>query len=58
VVYATDTVGNTGASETIYFSIEPSPIIWIVAAIAIIVIVGAALLIYFTKVKKTTKKAE
>ena len=58
VVYATDTVGNTGASKTIYFSIEPSPIIWIVAIIAIIIIIGAVLLIYFKKFRKTTQKVE
>ena len=41
-VYAKDTAGNTGASETIYFNIaqhsEPFPITWIVAAIVIIAI--------------------
>jgi hypothetical protein len=63
VVYATDTDGNTGASETVYFSIEtqpsePFPITWVAAAIAIIVIVGVALLVYFAKVKKTPGKAE
>jgi len=57
VVYANDTAGNVGTSKIIYFSIETFPIIWIVAAIAIIVIVGATLLIYFKKVKKTIKKA-
>ena len=31
---------------------------WIVAAIAIIAVVGAALLVYFRKIKKTTGKAE
>jgi len=38
-------------------SIEPFPI-WIVAAIATIAVVGAALLVYFVKTKKTTGKAE
>jgi hypothetical protein len=57
VVYANDTAGNVGTSKIIYFSIESFPIIWIVAAIAVIVIVGATLLIYFKKVKKTIKKA-
>jgi parallel beta-helix repeat protein len=57
VVYANDTAGNAGASEIIHFNIEPFPITLIVAVIAIIVIVGAALLIYFTKAKKTTGKA-
>jgi len=31
---------------------------WIIATIAIIVIGGVALLVYFTKVRKTTEKAE
>ena len=62
IVYAKDTAGNTGTSETIYFSIktkkvQPFPTL-IVTAIAIIAAIGAALLIYFTKVKKTIGKAE
>jgi nitrous oxidase accessory protein NosD len=62
IVYATDTVGNTGASETVHFSIEapppepkksePFPITWIAAATAIIAIAGAILLIYFRKTKR------
>jgi energy-converting hydrogenase Eha subunit A len=57
-VYANDTFGYTGASETIYFSIEtqpsePFPLTWIVAAIAIIAIGGVAFLVYFAKSKKT-----
>ena len=55
--------GKTGTSKTIYFSVEnpqsePFPITWIVAAILILAAVGIALLVYFTKVKKTTGKAE
>ena len=62
VVYAKDTGGNTGASETVCFSIEvpppepqpsePFPITWIAAATAIMAIVGAALLVYFRKTRK------
>ena len=62
IVYATDTAGNTGASETVYFSIEvpppepktsePFPITWIAAATAIIAIVGAILLVYLRKTKR------
>ena len=37
---------------------EPFPTTWVVAAIAIIAIVGATLLVYFKKVKKTTGKVE
>ena len=59
-VYAQDNAGNMGASETIYFSIktEPFPTTWIVAAIVLIAAVGAALLVYFVRVKKTTGKLE
>jgi len=49
IVYANDTAGNTGASETIYFNIESQekPFqTWIVAPIVIIVVVGAALLVF------------
>ena len=60
IVYANDTAGNTGASQTVFFTIntqqaEPFPM-WIVAPMLIVVGVGAALLIYFTRVKKTTVK--
>ena len=62
IVYAKDTDGKTGTSETIYFTIaqqsESFPITWIVGAIAIIAVVGAAFLVYFAKIKKTTGKAE
>ena len=58
VVYATDTAGNTGACETIHFSIEAFPTTWIVAAMVVIAIVGAALLVYFRKIRKTTGKTE
>jgi hypothetical protein len=55
-VYATDEVGNTGSSETIYFSVEkqtqqaPFPVVP-VAAIAVIAVVAACtgLLLYFKK---------
>jgi parallel beta-helix repeat protein len=63
-VYAKDTDGNTGTSETIYFSIktqqsEPFPLTWIVAATAIIAIgVVAAILVYFKKIKKPTRKVK
>jgi len=62
IVYANDTTGNTGASQIIFFSIstqqaEPFPM-WIVAAILIILGVGASLLVYFLRVKKTTIKVQ
>ena len=58
-VYAKDIAGNTGASQTIIFRVtEPFPTTWIVAAIVLIAAVGAALLVYFVRVKKTTGKLE
>jgi hypothetical protein len=65
-VYANDTDGKTGTSETIYFTIaqtqpqpsEPLPITWIVAAIAIIAIGVAAVLVYFKRIKKPTRKVK
>ena len=70
-VYANDIAGNTGYSKTIYFSIaqkkgpkqpepeqsEPFPT-WIAATIVVIAIVGAALLVYFGKIRKKPGKAE
>lgn len=61
-VYASDMAGNTGASEKIYFTLEAQqeeafPTL-LVAVIIVLAVLGAALLIYFTKVKKTAKKAE
>jgi len=60
VVYANDTDGKTGTSETIYFTVvqqsEPFPITWIVGVAIIIAISGTAFLVYFKKIKKTTRK--
>jgi N-acetylneuraminic acid mutarotase len=53
-VYAKDEFENMGNSETVWFSIpEPFPSAWIAAAVAILVISGAALVIYFAKARKT-----
>jgi len=62
IVYGRDTAGNTGVSETIYFSItteegEPFPIL-IVAAIVIMALVVAGLLVYYRTIKKTAKKVK
>ena len=60
IAYANDTAGNTGGSKMIHFTIEtqqpvePFPT-WIVAVTVIIAVVGAVLLVYFAKVKKTEK---
>jgi hypothetical protein len=52
-VYATDETGNTGASETISFSVEvPFPVVPVAAASgAAAVIIGVGLLVYFKKRK-------
>ena len=54
-VFATDEVGNTGASETIFFTIpeppEPFPTTLVVASVIIIVIVFAVFLLYQRKHK-------
>jgi multisubunit Na+/H+ antiporter MnhC subunit len=59
-IYAEDPAGNTGASETIQFSItqktHPIPTLWIITTIIIIVViaaVAATLTIHHTKTKKT-----
>jgi parallel beta-helix repeat protein len=62
VVYAKDIDEKTGTSETIHFTItqqsEPFPTTWIVAATVMGVLVGATILVYFVKVKKTSGKVE
>jgi hypothetical protein len=54
-VYATDEAGNTGVSETIYFSVdvpEPFPTATVVAvSVAAIALVSVGLLVYFKKRK-------
>jgi hypothetical protein len=55
-VYATDAAGNTGASQTITFTIaespQPFPTTWVAAAVGSIAVIGAGLLVYFKKVRK------
>jgi len=48
-IYAMDTDGNIGVSETINFSIEPFPTPLVVASVILIAIVGVGLLAYFKK---------
>jgi len=54
-VYAQDTVGNVGASETIYFNIaeepepEPFPTTSVAATVASLAVIGIGLLVYFKK---------
>jgi len=55
-VYAKDAFENTGASETVSFSVEvPFPATLVVAPVASVVVIGAVLAIYFKKRKHQTK---
>ena len=54
-VYAEDTVGNEGASEITYFSVEvpePFPTTIVVASVIIVAVVGIGLLAYFKRHNK------
>jgi len=60
-VNVTDRSGNTGVSEIIYFSVEvpePFPTTIVAASIASVVIIGAGMVLYFAKIKKTSKKTK
>jgi hypothetical protein len=49
-VYAEDTAGNIGASETIYFTlVDHFPFEWIAVTVVIVAVVGVALLFRFKK---------
>jgi hypothetical protein len=50
-VYATDTVGNMGTSDTVHFSIEPFPIITVVAVTTSAIIVVLASYLVFKRKK-------
>lgn len=54
-VYATDKAGNTGASETIFFTIaeppEPFPTTMVIAPIALLSVIGSGLVFYSKKRK-------
>jgi hypothetical protein len=52
IIYANDTAGNIGSSETIYFSVEvpaPFPTRLVVASVITVAVIGISLLIYFKK---------
>jgi hypothetical protein len=49
--YAADIYGNTGASETIHFAIEPFPTDLVIASVAGIAVGAVGLLFYFRKRK-------
>jgi parallel beta-helix repeat protein len=59
-VYAEDSFGNMGASETIGFTVstpEPFPVVPVVAAVAVVAVAaGAGLLVYFKKRRATNSK--
>jgi hypothetical protein len=55
IVYANDTTGDTGKSETICFTINTFSTICVIGIILTIALVGAAFLAYFLKIKKTTR---
>jgi hypothetical protein len=54
-IYANDTVGNMGATETMYFSVakeqEPEPFLTtlVVASVILVAVIGVDLVIYFRK---------
>lgn len=59
-VYANDTLGNRGVSETLNFIVsvpelepEPFPVVPVAAAVAVVAVAaGAGLLLYFKKRKR------
>ena len=58
-VYANDTAGNTATPKSVHFTIETAPT-WTTTAtaITIVAITGAALLIVYTKTRKTKKRQD
>ena len=60
-VYAVDVAGNTGASETIYFTVtepEPFPASVAVASTAVAAVLGVSLAVYLTKTRRTKQKTK
>jgi hypothetical protein len=52
-IYALDSAGNTGVSETICFSVElPFPTMLVIVPVAIVAVIGVGLLAYFKKRKR------
>jgi hypothetical protein len=53
-VYANDTYGNMGASETVTFTVakpEPFPTTLVVASVITVAVVGVSIVVYFKKRK-------
>jgi hypothetical protein len=61
-LFAIDSAGNIGSSETLYFTVdvpEPFPVALVAAAsVAAVVVVGVGLLVYFKKHKRSVMKHE
>ena len=60
-VFATDEAGNTGASETVTFTVAkpaPFPTTMVVASIAPVAVIGVGLLIYFKKRRREAAQYE
>ena len=58
-VYAKDTFGNEGVSETVFFTVEvpePFPTTLIIAAVVTLAVIGTGLLVYFKKRRATNLK--
>jgi hypothetical protein len=55
-LYATDVVGNTGVSETVFFNVEeptkPFPTTLVIAPVASMAVLGVGLAVYFKKRKR------
>ncbi|MCW4007225.1 MAG: hypothetical protein NWF09_00835 [Candidatus Bathyarchaeota archaeon] len=51
-IYANDTAGNMGASETLFFTVAPFPIIPVIVGIGATACVGVVMLRYFKKHKR------
>jgi hypothetical protein len=60
-LFVSDELGNTGASETVYFSVEapqpepkpePFPTALVIASVITVSVVGIGLLVYFKKRKR------
>jgi hypothetical protein len=58
-VYATDSAGNTGSTDTTYCSLPVSfPTLWIAVAVSIVASGGIIGLFYFKRTKKSIQKTE
>jgi N-acetylneuraminic acid mutarotase len=56
-VYATDSVGNVGG-QTVYFNIEPFPLLTVAAIVALTIIVGAGSYLLFYRHRRGSRNEE